>query len=432
VQRVLIVEPCGELAADLLRAVRALGYAAEATPPERAVATASGASFDVALVDVSRERDLARLERLRDAGPRLALVACGGSASLELAIAAVKRGAREYLRKPFAIGALERALAAAPRSDRRTAAPPLLPSRDPAMQRCLALAEDAAATDATVQIVGESGTGKQRIARFIHQRSARREGPLEVVSCAGLPGTLAESELFGHERGAFVGAHEARSGRIAAAEGGTLLLADLSELPAALQPKILRLVQEREVEPVGALQPSPIDVRILATTKRDLAAEVAAGRFRADLAHRLDVIVLRVPPLRERLADLAPLAEAFLQRFAEQAGCEAPRLGAAGLARLEAHPFRGNLRELENLMRRAVLVSAGREIDVEALLCPRAASALPEADVEAHETLNLRELERHTIERSLRRAHGNRTLASRELGISVRTLRNKIRLYGLA
>jgi two-component system response regulator FlrC len=305
---------------------------------------------------------------------------------------------------------------------------PEILTTDAVLQRVLREASAAAATDTTVLIVGESGTGKDLLARHLHDHSARRLGPFVAVSCAALPESLAECELFGHERGAFTGAGEARTGQIAAAEGGTLLLDEVAAMEPWLQPKLLRVIQEREVLPVGGLRPRPVDLRIVATTQRELGPEVAAGRFREDLYYRLDVIVLRIPPLRERIGDLPLLAGAFLSRFAEAAGAEAPRLPAEALHRLAKHPFRGNVRELENLMRRAVFMFPGREIDAELLLRPASAAGASRA---AH-TLNLKELERQAITRSLQESEGNRTRAARVLGISVRTLRNKIRLYGLA
>jgi DNA-binding NtrC family response regulator len=431
--RVLIAEPDAALRAELLRAVRRAGYLAdEVAAAADAPARAARSAFDLALLDISNEGDLAALEALRRAQPRLAVVATAARPSLESAIAAMKQGACDVLRKPFALAALERALAAALCSAQPPAAAPAWPAtQDPVMERCLQLLRAAAASDATALLRGESGCGKELLARELHRHSARCSGPFIAVSCAALPAALAESELFGHERGAFTGAEEARAGQIAAAHGGTLLLDEVGDLAPELQPKLLRVLQEREVQPVGALSARAVDVRIVATTQHCLETEVAAGRFRADLYYRLDVIVIEVPPLRARPADLEPLARGFLDRFARGAGCEPPQLTPASLARLRAHPFRGNVRELENLMRRAVVLYPGREIDAERLLgaLPAHASA---ASRPAAAQLNLRELERRTIELSLAETRGNRTHAAQRLGISVRTLRNKIRCYGLA
>ena len=430
--RVLIVESDPGLREELARALRRSGYRVEAVDGVEAAATRlAGRGFDAVLVDGSGPSGPRRLRRLGRLSADLGLIAVLAAPSVEEAVEAMRAGARDVLRKPFALPRLEDAVRTAVRARRPVAPRVRIETRDPGMHRLLEQAEAAAATEATVHITGESGTGKELLARFVHARSARSEGPLSVVNCAALPEELAESELFGHERGAFTGAVASRLGQIAAADGGTLVLDEIAEAGPRLQPKLLRVLQEREVHPVGSLRPVPVDVRVVVTTQRDLAREVAAGRFREDLFFRLDVIRLAVPPLRERRADIPLLAGIFLERFAAQAGVELPELDREGLDRLARHPFRGNVRELENLMRRAVVLFPGARVDVERLLAPGARSAPPAAGAEP-ETLNLKELERMAIRRSLERCGGNRTLASRVLGISVRTLRNKIRLYGLA
>lgn len=431
--RLLIVEPDSRLRTELARALRRSGYRVEAVDGlEAARGRLAAGGFDAAVVDASEGDGPRGLRRLRHLCPELRIVAVLTAPSVEDVVEAMRAGARDVLRKPFALGRLEEAVRAAVRAARPVAPRVRIETRDPGMQRLLEQAEAAAATEATIHIAGESGTGKELLARFVHARSARSQGPLAVVNCAALPEELAESELFGHERGAFTGAVSSRLGQIAAADGGTLVLDEVAEAGPRLQPKLLRVLQEREVHPVGALTPVPVDLRVVVTTQRDLAREVAAGRFREDLFFRLDVIRLVVPPLRERPADIPLLAGRFLERFAAQAGVEAPELDRAGLERLARHPFRGNVRELENLMRRAVVLFAGERIDVERLLAPHARSGSPGWPAGAPEMLNLKELERMAISRSLERCGGNRTLASRALGISVRTLRNKIRLYGLA
>jgi len=433
--RVLIVEPSDALCGDLTAALRRAGYQAEPVAgPREALARLASAPVELVLLDVDSPGSLRELSRLREAAPGTSFVAMGADPSVEIAVEAMKRGAGDFLRKPFAVSVLESTLgaadgrAAAARGVRHGQASEVL-TADPAMARLLREATAAAATDATIQIVGESGTGKDLLARHVLRSSARRHGPLVAVGCAALPEGLAESELFGHEAGAFTGASEARVGQIAAAEGGTLLLDEVAAMAPWLQPKLLRVVQEREVLPVGGLRPRPVDVRIVATTQTELAREVEAGRFREDLYYRLDVIVLRLPPLRARPADLPLLAEAFLARFAGASRVEAPRLGPEALARLARHPFRGNVRELENLMRRAVFMFPGREIDAATLLDPSRVGVAPARPTAS---LNLKQIEHETIVRALRECEGNRTHAATALGISVRTLRNKIRLYQLA
>ena len=432
--RVLIVEPSESLRNDLACAVRRAGYEPEpASDTAEALVRLAAAPVELVLADVAAPSSLAELSRLRSATPGTPVVAMGRNPSVEVAVEAMKRGAGDFLRKPFAVASLEAALAAADRSSRadhpgQAGRRSEILTADSALERLLREASAAAATDATIQIVGESGTGKDLLARHVHRQSRRRSGPFVAVSCAALPESLAECELFGHEQGAFTGASQARIGQIAAAEGGTLLLDEVAAMEPWLQPKLLRVIQEREILPVGGVHPRRVDVRIVATTQRELGQEVEAGRFREDLYYRLDVIVLRIPPLRERPADLPLLAEAFLARFAEASGCEAPELTAEAFERLARHPFRGNVRELENLMRRAVFMFPGRELDVELLLDPGRAAFTPARPAE---TLNLKQLEYETIVRALRDFEGNRTHTASALGISVRTLRNKIRLYAL-
>ncbi len=429
--RVLVVETDAALAGDLLRVLRSAGFDADvAAGLRRALDCVATGGFDVVLVDVSREAALAAIDALRSRAPEVAVIAVGAEPAVERVVEAMRRGAVDFLRKPFALAALERALGAVESTRLEPREDAALITADPTLRRLLDELRKAARTDATIRIVGESGTGKELLARLVHRASRRRGGPLVPVNCGGLQASLAESELFGHERGAFTDAVEPRPGQIAAASGGTLVLDEVADLALDLQPKLLRVIQEHEVTPLGATRPRAVDLRIVATTRRDLAEEVAAGRFREDLYYRLDVISFRVPPLRERRGDVPLLARAFLERFARSAGVETPELGDRALEALTELPFRGNVRELENLMRRAAVLFPGREVEVARLLGPGAAAApgLPAG----LRSLNLRELERAAIERSLVQSRGNRTLASRALGINVRTLRNKIRLYGLA
>ena len=419
------------LRTDVLAVARAAGYrTAEATSTREALRCLEELGARGAIVEVDDALGLRAVEALREAAPHLAIIAIGDEPGVERVVEAFRRGAQDFLRKPFDIASLERALARhLPAPGEASDAEPFL-ARDPAMLRLLAQLEKAAVSDATIRIVGESGTGKDRLARRIHALSPRRRGAYVVVNCAALPSALAESELFGHARGAFTGAHRARVGQIAAADGGTLVLDEVGDLSLGLQPKLLRVLQERELTPVGSRSPLPVDLRVVATSQRELDAEVAAGRFREDLYYRLDVIRLRVPPLRERRQDVPVLAETFLERFAQAAGEEPARLGSDALAELSARPFRGNVRELENLMRRAALLFPGRQVDLLRLERPGMPGA-QNAPVTPL-SLDLREVERSTICRALTLTGGNRTAASRALGISVRTLRNKIQRYQLA
>lgn len=278
-------------------------------------------------------------------------------------------------------------------------------------------------------LCGESGTGKEVMARHLHRHSRRAAASFVAVNCAAIPEALLESELFGHEKGAFSGAVARRIGKFEAASGGTLLLDEISEMDLRLQAKLLRAIQEREIDRVGGNGPVRVDTRILATTNRDLAAEVAAGRFRADLYFRLDVVSLRLPALRERPGDIGPLARHYAQHYAALNGLEPRTLSPAAIGLLSQHAWPGNIRELQNLMHRVVLLADGGEIGVEDLgLRPAAASpATVQTPGLVGHTVN--GLEQKLILETLYHTLGNRTHAATLLGISIRALRNKLRDY---
>ncbi len=332
---------------------------------------------------------------------------------------------------------------------------PRLVANSPAMQEVLAAIGDVAPAPTTVLLLGESGTGKEVVARTIHRRSPRRDGPYVAVNCAALPAELLESELFGHERGAFTGAAERRAGKVEQADKGTLLLDEISEMPLPLQAKLLRVLQEREVDRVGGHRPVPVDIRVIATSNRDLARMVTNGQFRADLYYRLNVFPIRLPALRERGADLPDLCAQLLKETADQLGIAPPLLTSAALQALLRERFPGNVRELGNLLERSLIRCRGTSIDVTHLglkatsLAPffvntvssPHSSELGLADnVAAPHTgipgsfpvsfpLDLNSLERLAIGEALRRTQGNRTHAARILGIGLRTLRNKLRQW---
>jgi two-component system response regulator FlrC len=293
-------------------------------------------------------------------------------------------------------------------------------AEDPAILAALALARRAASTDATVLLEAESGAGKEIFARLIHVESPRRLGPFVAVNCAALPCELLETELFGHARGAFTGAYRDRKGHFQVAEKGTLLLDEIGEMHADLQARLLRVLQDRLIQPVGAEAPLRVDVRIVAATNRDLRSQVAEGRFREDLYYRLRVMPIRIPPLRERPADIEPLARHFLRIF----GGDSARLGQGVLGKLLAHDWPGNVRELENVMHRAVILAGGEALDCGHLLLEPAPRPRP-----GGEPVSLDDAERETIHRVLMQTQGNRTQAAAQLGISARTLRHKLQRY---
>jgi two-component system response regulator FlrC len=296
----------------------------------------------------------------------------------------------------------------------------------PRMQTILSLARRVARTEATVLIQGETGTGKELLAWLIHQASSRARGPLVPVNCSALPETLIEAELFGHERGAFTGALSRRLGRFELAAGGTLLLDEVTEVPLAVQAKLLRALQERVIDRVGSSRPVPVDVRVVAVTNRDLREEVLAGRFRPDLFYRLNVVSLRVPPLRERMGDVPLLARHFLETYAAADASRAEGLTAEAMQRLLAHRWPGNVRELENVVRRAAILCPDTMIGPEHVLLEDVGPAPG-----AGGGRTVVEAERDLILSTLRRLNGNRTHAARALGVSVRTIRNRLREYRL-
>ena len=379
------------------------------------------------------------------------VVACAIDPDPELATAAIRAGAREFLPLPPDAELIAAILDAVAGDDRSVVV------RDPVMQATLKRAEQVAAADASVLITGESGTGKEVLARHIHARSRRAKGAFVALNCAAIPENLLESELFGHEKGAFSGAVARRVGKFEAADGGTLLMDEIGEMDIRLQAKLLRALQEREIDRIGGNAPVRVDVRILATTNRDLLAEVAAGRFREDLYFRLNVISLHVPPLRERPQDIQALADHFARRFAEVNGLPNRALSEGARRRLASHVWRGNVRELENTLHRAVLLAQEDLIEAEAIevaparlpagqMPPQMAQATqvqstapspgPAAQPDPGATgvaslvgRRMEEVERDLILETLLHTLGNRTHAATILGISIRALRNKLRDY---
>jgi two-component system response regulator HydG len=297
------------------------------------------------------------------------------------------------------------------------------------MRRLMEMLATIAPSEATVMITGESGTGKELIARAIHANSPRRKGPYIAVNCAALTETLLESELFGHEKGAFTGAERRREGRFLAADKGTIFLDEIGEMPLSMQVKLLRVIQEREIQRVGGDQTLKVDVRIVAATNRDLLAEVEAGRFRQDLYYRLNVVALVLPPLRDREEDIPLLAAHFLKRFAETNGKRIKGFTPEAMDRLLKHPWPGNVRELENAVERAVVLALGEYVG-ERELPPTLAGGEENRPEGGFANLTLEELERRAILDALEAAGGNKSEAARRLGITRKTLHAKLNRYG--
>jgi two-component system response regulator FlrC len=377
------------------------------------------------------------LAAIRARMPQLPVLLMTAFGEVDKAVQAMRAGACDFLLKPFEPSTLIELVG-------RYGLPPAAGDRviaeDPATRQLLALAARVARTDTTVMLTGESGTGKEVIARYIHLQSARRDAPFVAINCAAIPDNLLEATLFGYEKGAFTGAQSAQPGKFEQAEGGTLLLDEISEMPLGLQAKLLRVLQEREVDRVGGRKPVALDIRVLATSNRDMAAEVRNGRFREDLYYRLNVFPIAIPPLRERTADIAPLARHCLSALAARSGRRA-QLSAGALALLGAHHWPGNVRELENTLQRALILAPGETVEPEHLVLPPPASPMGESSAGAViatrgaatpiETLapSMREVERSHILETLAAVGGSRKRAVELLGISERTLRYKLRQY---
>jgi DNA-binding NtrC family response regulator len=402
------------------------------------LAAARAEGFDLILCDVTHDVGwlVAALAAERIACP---VIACGRNADAAAAVRAIQAGAKEFLPLPPDADLIAAMLQAA------VGEPDAPIHRDPVMEAVLRRAESVARAEASVLITGESGTGKEVLARHIHRHSRRAAGPFVALNCAALPEALLESELFGHEKGAFSGAVASRRGKFEQADGGTLLLDEIGEMDPRLQAKILRALQEREIDRLGGAGPVPVDVRILAATNRDLTEEVSAGRFREDLFFRLNVVALRIPALRDRPGDILPIAEHYARRYAEANGLPHRAFAPAARAALLTHSWPGNVRELENTVHRAVLLSEGDEIAAEAIeLHVRAPRAAPESAMEAVAPparglgvtalvgRRMEDVERDLILETLTHCLGNRTRAAEILGISIRTLRNKLHEYRAA
>ncbi len=377
--------------------------------------------------------------------PAVPVIVMTGFGSMEAAVESIRAGAYDFLTKPFSFEqlkvALDRALEhAALRSElrrlrRQTAASPGLGDllgASPAMERAFELIERVGPTDASVLLTGESGTGKERAARALHDLSRRRSGPYVALNCAALPEQLFESELFGHLKGAFTGAERERQGLLRQASGGTLFLDEVGELPTALQPKLLRVLQEGRVRPLGADVEARVDVRLIVATNRDLGQDIAAGKFRADLYYRLAVITIHLPPLRERGDDVLLLAEHFLDAIADARGVRRPELGDDAEARLLAYPWPGNVRELRNWIEHAVAMSDGPVVHArhlpQGVVSVTPAGRVASPPPEGLETLD--EVDRRHILKVMAAVQGNKSQAAKILGIDRKTLLARLQRYG--
>ncbi|MBM4188716.1 MAG: sigma-54-dependent Fis family transcriptional regulator [Gemmatimonadetes bacterium] len=427
-----------------------------ATSVDEALRAVARHQFDLIVSDyrMPNATGLDLLTALEKEGYQIPVIIMTGYSSVEHAVMTLRSGAIDYLTKPVRQETLRIAVSQALEVIRlkkenesyRQELSSLRGKRQilgdsPALRRVLEVVSTVAPTKATVLLEGQSGTGKELIARAIHEQSPRRDRPFITINCAAMPEGLVESALFGHEKGAFTGASSRTMGAFERAHGGTLLLDEISEMRLDLQAKLLRVIQEQEFERVGGQQPIRVDVRLIATTNRDLKAEADAGKFRSDLYYRLNVVPIHLPPLGERREDIPALVHHFLGKAAQQLGVEVGGVTPEAIAMLQQRPWPGNIRELANVVERAVILSRGGALRPEAFgeaPAPTASSAVTAsanpaavgpgaaASGPGAEVLDLNELERITIQRALAATGGNRTRAAKLLGISERTLRNKL------
>jgi two-component system response regulator AtoC len=397
-------------------------------------------AFDLMITDLRMPGELNGMDLLRRAHaelPDMEVIVLTAYGTVDTAVEAMKLGAFDYLQKPVSspnelrlvvARALERRslLALKDRSAREARPMPPLGHGDPAMEPVLRAIERVAPTNSTVLLLGESGTGKEVAARILHQRSPRSDGPFVPVNCAAISENLMESEIFGHEKGAFTGATSARRGRLELADGGTLFLDEIAELKPALQAKLLRVLQDRRFEHVGGTRTIEVDLRWIAATNRDIVAMVQAGEFREDLYHRLAVFPIRLPPLRERAGDILPLAETLLSRIRAELARPSLHLDEDAKQRIQAATWPGNIRELANALERAAILAEGDHIrgaDLGIGFTPSLRAA--------EGTQTMAGIEEDAIRRALADTGGNRRQAAERLGIGVRTLYDKLRRYGI-
>ena len=440
---VLIVEDDHDLLEALCDTLKLAGYetlSAESGDEALAILKKQIVGLVVSDVQMKNMDGFALLREIKTLNPAIPVLLMTAYGDIERAVAAMRAGACDYLLKPFESASLVSYVARY-----------LLPSieknsdgvvaQDPRTSALLSLAMRVAQSSATIMLTGESGCGKEVVARFIHRQSPRSEHPFIAINCAAIPDHLLEATLFGYEKGAFTGASQSQPGKFEQAQGGTLLLDEVSEMPLALQAKLLRVLQEREVERVGGRKAIPLDIRLIATSNRDMAAMVARGGFREDLYYRLNVFPLMIPPLRERPLDIVPMAQRILDRNDGRNGQSPLQLSAQAAARLMQHPWPGNVRELENVIQRSMILAMGSMIELEDLNLPRVEAVLEPVDEPVHKQiepggddsqLDMKSLEKAHIIETLNAVNGSRKLAVKRLGISERTLRYKLQQYRLA
>lgn len=451
--RILIVDDDYSMRAALSQSLESCGYSVEtAQNGEEALSMFQKGRYEAVITDMRMPKisGLDVLRGVKKISPQTAVILITAYGTVNTAVEAMKEGAAEFIMKPFSLSDLESVVKGvlsangdSQKSDtqdeaRQDETVREIISRDANVMSLLDLLKNVAKSKSSILIQGESGTGKELFARYVHRYSNRRKMPFVAVNCAAIPDNLLESEMFGYERGAFTGAAQRKAGKFEQADGGTLLLDEISEMDIQLQAKLLRVIQESEVDRLGGREPVPIDVRIIATTNTDIKKAIEDNRFRSDLFYRLNVIPVKIPPLRERRGDVPLLCDYFLDKYSQISGRKRPALSDEALKRLSAYSWPGNIRELENLMERAVLIYEGVTVKPEHLCLEgqeeiHRDDELPETEktVSPDRLITLRDMEKDLIFRTLDKVQGNKTKASRILGISVRTMRNKLHEYDL-
>lgn len=374
------------------------------------------------------------LKRIRDANQSLPVIVISADAGVSEAVEAMRSGASDFIVKPLTAEMIAIIATQTPsrpfngirgKQDKK----PTIITTNKEMHRLLEQSRDIADSQASIFIQGESGTGKELFARHIHNHSNRRHKPFVAINCSALPETLLESELFGHEKGSFTGAVTSKKGKFELANHGTMLLDEISEMDIQLQSKLLRVLQEREIDRIGGMEPIPVDVRIIATTNRDIEKQIRDGRFREDLFYRLNVVPFHLPPLRDRRDDIPLLAQHFIEKYNRLDGRNVKGLTEEVVELLMQKPWKGNVRELENVIERALLMCKGDLIQKDDLLTHDKSDAAEDVKLPFVPTVSLKEMEKKVIFSALDQTDGNRTRAADILGISVRTLRNKLNEY---
>ena len=451
IQRILVVDDDNLSRQFLVEACKSLGYqVAVARDGNEGFEQARNASPDLVLTDLRMPGadGLQLVERVQKEMPGLPVIVITAHGTVETAVQAMRSGACDFLMKPCTADTLQLVIRRIERTRRlereneylrgeMLGSPTTIIADSAQMLETLRSAKKIATAKGTVLVTGESGTGKERIAHLIHQDSNRKNGPFIRVNCAALSESLLESELFGHERGSFTGAHKTREGRFELADGGTLLLDEIGEISPNLQAKLLRVLEEEEFERVGGNSTIKVDVRVIATTNRDLALEVKSGRFREDLYYRLHVLPIHVAPLRERAADILPLAKHFTAHYAKTQGQPVPALSSAAEQRLLQWSWPGNVRELENVVQRAVVLLQSNTLEADDLVFGTASG--PIGVLQGGASMSgarpalanrpLADIEREAILETLGSTGGNKTEAARRMGVSARTLSNKMKLW---